>query len=95
MPSVDLHNTHLMRTTCHCVAHSEQAQKRAVRALVIAKATGAPPQAGSGGCSTTYQFAEPLAMMPPGRAAGDTTAGHGADGAAHPDRGVNVQSGRR
>jgi hypothetical protein len=38
-----------MRTTCHCVAHSEQVQKRVPCAPWlprIAEATGAPPQAG-------------------------------------------------
>ncbi len=38
-----------MRTTCHCVAHSEQVQNRVPWAPfqpTIADATGAPPQAG-------------------------------------------------
>ena len=49
MPSVDSQSTHLMRTTCHCVAHSEQVQNRVPWAPfqpTIADATGAPPQAG-------------------------------------------------
>src|SRR5262245_53454929 len=35
-------------------------------------------------------LAEPLAMELPGPAAGDRTAGHGADGALHPDSGIEV-----
>src|SRR5882672_2179036 len=35
-------------------------------------------------------LAQPLAMMLPGPAAGDGTAGHGAHGAFHPDRGVQM-----
>ena len=36
------------------------------------------------------QFPQPFAVMPPGPAAGDPAAGHGADRAAHPDRRVDV-----